>query len=141
MKTDFSFFHELRVRFGECDPQKIVFNANYLLFYDVAITEYLRALGFGFSGENALEFFAVRAETNFRAPAVFDDSLTIGVRCSRLGQTSAVFDLEIYRGDTLLNDGQLVYVNAEPGTNEKARLPGRFIEKIMAFEQTRPSYK
>ena len=25
------FVHELRVRYGECDPQGIVFNANYLL--------------------------------------------------------------------------------------------------------------
>jgi len=30
-----SFVHELRVRYGECDPQGIVFNANYLLYFDV----------------------------------------------------------------------------------------------------------
>ena len=37
-----SFVHELRVRYGECDPQGIVFNANYLLYFDVAFTEYWR---------------------------------------------------------------------------------------------------
>ena len=28
------FVHELRVRYGECDPQGIVFNANYLAYFD-----------------------------------------------------------------------------------------------------------
>ena len=37
------FVHELRVRYGECDPQGIVFNANYLLYFDVAFTEMWRA--------------------------------------------------------------------------------------------------
>jgi YbgC/YbaW family acyl-CoA thioester hydrolase len=37
------FVHELRVRYGECDPQGIVFNANYLLYFDVAFTELWRA--------------------------------------------------------------------------------------------------
>ena len=37
-----SFVHELRVRYGECDPQGIVFNANYLLYFDVAFTELWR---------------------------------------------------------------------------------------------------
>src|SRR6266850_2032541 len=37
------FVHELRVRYGECDPQGIVFNANYLLYFDVVFTELWRA--------------------------------------------------------------------------------------------------
>jgi acyl-CoA thioesterase FadM len=32
------FEHPLRVRYGECDPQGIVFNANYLLYFDVVFT-------------------------------------------------------------------------------------------------------
>jgi acyl-CoA thioester hydrolase len=36
------FTHCLRVRFGECDPQGVVFNANYFLYFDVAITEFQR---------------------------------------------------------------------------------------------------
>ena len=41
----FSFFHPLRVRWAEVDPQSIVFNGHYLTYADVAITEYFRALG------------------------------------------------------------------------------------------------
>ena len=35
--------HPLRVRYGECDPQQIVFNANYFAYFDVAMTELWRA--------------------------------------------------------------------------------------------------
>src|SRR5215470_1730711 len=45
VKSDFRFHHTLRVRFGETDLQSIVFNANYLLYCDVAWTEYFRAIG------------------------------------------------------------------------------------------------
>ena len=36
------FSHRLRVRYGECDPQGIVFNANYMLYVDVVFTELWR---------------------------------------------------------------------------------------------------
>ena len=36
----------LRVRYGECDAQKVVFNSRYGDYVDVAVNEFLRALGF-----------------------------------------------------------------------------------------------
>jgi len=41
------FVHELRVRYGECDPQGIVFNANYLSYFDITVTELWRATELG----------------------------------------------------------------------------------------------
>ena len=37
-----SFVHRIRVRYGECDPQGIVFNANWLAYFDVVLTELWR---------------------------------------------------------------------------------------------------
>ncbi len=36
------FRHRMRVRFNECDPQGVVFYANYLMYFDVAMTEFWR---------------------------------------------------------------------------------------------------
>jgi acyl-CoA thioesterase FadM len=33
------FRHRLRVRYHECDPQGVVFNANYLAYFDIALIE------------------------------------------------------------------------------------------------------
>ena len=44
-RSQFSFFHRLRVRWAEVDLQRVVFNGNYLLYFDVAFTEYWRHTG------------------------------------------------------------------------------------------------
>jgi hypothetical protein len=42
------FRHRLRVRYGEIDSQAVLFNARYLDYVDIAITEYFRGLGISF---------------------------------------------------------------------------------------------
>jgi len=44
-RDDFTFLHPLRVRWAEVDRQDVVFNANYFLYFDVAVAEYWRAIG------------------------------------------------------------------------------------------------
>src|SRR5579872_3317190 len=41
------FRYYLRVRYAECDAQKVVFNARYADYVDLSTSEFLRALGFG----------------------------------------------------------------------------------------------
>ena len=45
------FRHTIRVRYNECDPQGHVFNANYLAYFDLAMTELWRELG-GYDGDD-----------------------------------------------------------------------------------------
>lgn len=137
-RNQFRFFHPLRVRWAECDAQGIVFNVNYFLYFDVAMTEYMREHNVSFSGEEALEFYTVRAESNFRDSAVFDDMLDIGVRCQRIGTTSLTYAFGIFRRDVLLNEGSLTYVHAMQGTKEKAPLPQHFIDRLSAYETLAP---
>src|SRR3954453_17477815 len=40
-----NFRYYLRVRYVECDAQKVVFNSRYAEYVDVAINEFLRAIG------------------------------------------------------------------------------------------------
>ncbi|HWX52581.1 MAG TPA: thioesterase family protein, partial [Solirubrobacteraceae bacterium] len=85
-----TFVHELRVRYGECDPQGIVFNANYLLYFDVAFTELWRAAVGPWQQMVAEGVDAVVAEANitFRAPARFDDQLELRAEVAQLGRTA-----------------------------------------------------
>ena len=73
------FVHELRVRYGECDPQQIVFNANYFLYFDVAFTELWReAIGpWQDMVERGIDAVVAEANARFRAPARFDDVLSL----------------------------------------------------------------
>src|SRR4029453_10101442 len=101
------FVHELRVRYGECDPQGIVFNANYVAYFDVAFTELCRE-GFG-SWQEMVErgIDAVLGEVNvrFRAPASFDDVLRLEARIARLGTTSTTTEIDVIRDGEVLVEG------------------------------------
>jgi acyl-CoA thioester hydrolase len=44
------FRYYLRVRYSECDSQKVVFNARYGEYVDLAVTEYVRAAGLNLGG-------------------------------------------------------------------------------------------
>ena len=135
-RTQFRFFHPLRVRWNECDAQGIVFNVNYFLYYDIGMFEWQRALGY--SRDEAPELLTVRAEADYKASAVFDDELEIAMRCGRLGNKSMAMACGIFRGDELLNAGSLTYVYVTKGTIETAPLDPEFVERIKEFEATPP---
>src|SRR3954451_10304608 len=106
------FRHHLRVRYGECDPQGIVFNANYLLFFDVAFTELWREAVGPWLEMTTRGFDAVVGEggLGFRAPGRVDDELAIALRIARLGHSSIATDVRILRDEELLVEGALRHV-------------------------------
>jgi acyl-CoA thioester hydrolase len=106
------FVHELRVRYGECDPQGIVFNANYLLYFDVAFTELWRVAVGPWQEMVAKGVDAVVAEANlnFRSPARFDDELQLQARVAQLGKSAITTEIDVVRGEELLVAGRLRHV-------------------------------
>ncbi len=138
----FVFCHTLRVRWAEVDRQGIVFNGNYFLYFDVAITEYWRDIGIdypdGFVKDFGTDMFAVKATAEYHGSAGFDDILDIRGRTARLGRSSMQFLLEIWRGNEHLVSGELIYVNADPATKKSAPLPEPLRQKIIAYERVQP---
>ena len=144
-REQFAFFHTLRVRWAEVDKQGIVFNGNYFLYFDVAITEYWRAIGInypeGFVKEFGSDLFAARATADYHGSAEFDDMLDIHGRTARLGRSSMQFLLEIWRGAKHLVSGELIYVNADPSTKKSLPLPELLRQRIIAYERVKPEVK
>lgn len=139
-KTDFAFIHRLRVRWAEVDLQGIVFNAHYLTYFDVGITEYWRAIGLrypeGFVQQHGADIFVVKSTIEYHASARFDDELDVCGRIARIGRSSMVFVLEIHRGDEHLISGEVVYVCADPHARRSVAVPQPLRERIAAFEKT-----
>ena len=142
-KADFRFSTPLRVRWSEADPQGIVFNGHYLNYADVGVTEYYRALRAAAGaqpgeGPNGSEFFAARTLLDYKSPAMFDDMLDVHLRVSRFGNASMSFVVGIYREDTLLVTGEIVYVHADQQTRRPTPIPETFKIAVRAFEVTAP---
>jgi acyl-CoA thioester hydrolase len=129
------FVHRLRVRYGECDPQGIVFNANYLLYFDVAFTELWRAAVGPWQDMVARGVDAVVADANlsFRAPARYDDELDLRARIARLGKTSITTEIDVVRDEQLLVAGRLRHVCVAIDTWDKTDVPDWIASGLRRF--------
>lgn len=128
------FRYYLRVRYGECDAQKVVFNTRYAEYVDVALNEFLRAVGFDTNRllAFALDFQLVKQTIEWKAPARFDDVLEIAVEPTCLGTTSftcrATF--RVADIDRIVATIETVYVLVEAATLTKTPLPAAFREAV-----------
>lgn len=127
-RDQFRFFHPFRVRYSEIDGQGVLFNAHYLTYYDTAITEFFRALGYdqyADAQKSGVDFHVVKAVVEYKAPIRFDWDLDVGVRVAKIGNSSMTFELAIFRkGESeLLATGEIVWVNTDQSTHRPVPIP------------------
>jgi YbgC/YbaW family acyl-CoA thioester hydrolase len=136
-RSDFRFFHRLRVRWAEIDMQKIVFNGHYLTYIDTAVTAYWGRVALPYESAFHLlggELYVKKATLEYHASALMDDDLSVGMKCSKLGKSSMVFEAGIFRGDKLLISGELIYVFADPKTQKSKPIPEALRNILLIFE-------
>jgi acyl-CoA thioester hydrolase len=122
------FSYYLRVRYGECDAQKVVFNSRYADYVDLAAAEFLRVLGFEQEIQTAeLDYQLVKQTTEWRAPARYDQVLEISVSTKHLGTTSFTLatELRIAGDEALIATSETVYVHVDTHTLKKSPIPER----------------
>lgn len=136
-RQNFRCMHRLRVRWAEVDMQKIVFNAHYLMYIDTAMSEYWRALALPYEASMHIlggEMYVRKATVEYHASAKLDDTLDVGMRCARIGNSSCLFEAAIFCGDRLLVTGELVYVFADPATQTSTPVPAALRAMLEGFE-------
>ena len=136
-RSDFRCVHRLRVRWAEVDMQKIVFNAHYLMYIDTAMSDYWRALALPYEASMLAlggEMYVKKATVEYHASARLDDTLDVGLRCARIGNSSCLFEAGIFTGDQLLITSELVYVFADPVTQTSRPVPAALRSIFETFE-------
>ena len=136
-RHEFRCLHRLRVRWAEVDMQGIVFNAHYLMYFDVGMTEYWRALALPYAeAMQALggELYVRKATLEFAASARMDDEVDVALRCERIGHTSMTMTGAIFRGERALVGAEIVYVFADPATQSARPVPAALRELIQRYE-------
>lgn len=119
------FIHRLRVRYNEVDAQGVVFNANYLNYFDVAFTEAWReAIGpYGELVESGFDFVVAEARARYRGGARFDEEIELRWWVESLGETSLQTRIDVVRAGDVLVEGEMRHVCVRAGTTEKVRIP------------------
>ena len=120
-----AYTHQLRVRFNECDPQGVVFNANHLVYADVACNELWRDELGGYDRFLAAGLDVVVAEANVRylAAARFDELLDIEVTVGHLGTTSFSLRSDIRRSGSPVAAVVVRYVCVAAGEGGGGKVP------------------
>ena len=126
----------LRVRYGECDAQHVVFNARYGDYADIAMNEFLRAVVGGYDKLLAagLDTQVVRLETDFRSPARFDEVLAVTVETTSVGNTSFVLTMQMtqHGSDRLIATTAATYVMVTAKVHQKVRVPDDIRARLLA---------
>jgi acyl-CoA thioester hydrolase len=120
------FRYYLRVRYIECDAQKVVFNSRYAEYVDVAINEFLRAIGvLPEFLDGHLDFQLVKQTVEWRGPARFDQVLELSIAPLRLGNTSFTVGttFRIAGDERVIVTVETVYVLVDARTLTKLLLP------------------
>ena len=135
----FSFTTRVRVRFADTDAQGVAHNAAYLVWFEVARVEYLRAYAGGYQALRDLGFEALVLESfcRYRMPARFDDVLDVHARC--LGVRGARFKYEyaIVRDDgELMADGWTAHACVDAATLRPTRVPDWLAAAIRSAESS-----
>ena len=122
--------HQIRVRYGECDMQRVVFNANYLAYCDDAVERWLAAKGVKVN-DVGWDFMLKKATIEWQGAATVHETIDIAVEATRWGNTS--FDV-LFTGTV---EGRpvftttITYVGVRLGTTETMP-PPEDVKRILA---------
>ena len=125
-----------RVLYGDTDAAGVVYYANYLRYFEKGRTEYMRDLVLTYREIEDLGLLlpVIECYSRYKAPASYDDLLTIETSLSELKNVSCRFNYRIYKNGsdnslTLLAKGHTVHasVNRE---GRLTRLPAHVLEKL-----------
>ena len=134
-RPPFKYAAYTRVGFSDTDAQGVVYYGRYLPYFDLARVEYHRHLDL-LEAETAHEFVMRACEVEYLAPARFDDLLEVFVRLSRIGRTSATYELAAYRvdDDVLMVTAQQTLVLVDIEKRSPSPMPDEFRDLMRRFE-------
>ena len=129
-----------RVLYGDTDAGGVVYNANYLRYFEIGRTELMRQWVCSYRDIEKLGFVlpVIECWSRFKSPAFYDDLLTIETTVAEVSSVKCRFSYRILRREEglgrpkLLVKGYTVHA-AVTREGRLTRLPQEIIEKIAGF--------
>lgn len=116
-----------KIRYSDCDPQGIVFNANFPRYWDDALTDWCEDSGFGGPelGGSGVDVVTARIEIDFKASATLGDTLETTIAVERWGTTSMTIAIATRRlsDDVVCVEGREVIVYVDPQDFRPVEVP------------------
>ncbi len=137
---------QLRVLYGDTDAAAVVYNANYLRYFELGRTEFMRAWVCSYRDIEQLGIILPVTECHirFKAPARYDDLLTIETSLTGLKKVSCTFSYRILREEDGSSNPRLLAkgFTTHASVNREGRLtplPTDITHKLQPFLANPPS--
>jgi acyl-CoA thioester hydrolase len=138
MPEHYRFFTPIQVRYAETDAQGHVFFGNYLTYFDVAVTEYLKAIHYPYEKllEQGLDFYYVETLCQYKDRAYFDEVLHVHARIGRVGNTSFTYEFAVWESsaDRFVCRGHIVAVVVDRDRRRPVPVPEGLRRAVASFE-------
>ena len=126
-----------RVLYGDTDAAGVVYYANYLRYFERGRPEYMRDLvqmTYREIESLGLVLHVIECYSRYKAPAAYDDLLTIETSLTELKNVSCRFNYRIYKNGNndvriLLAKGYTVHASVNR-SGKLTRLPAQLLEKL-----------
>lgn len=118
----------VRVRYAETDKMGVVYYANYLIWFEVGRTDWLRDTGWTYRSmeEEGVQLPVIEAHCEYRHGARYDDEVEIRTSGRKLSPVRVQFEYEVVRAvdDTVLATGHTVHATIDRN-GRPVRMPDR----------------
>lgn len=98
----------IRVRYPEVDAMGYLHHSRYFQYFEMGRVELLRDMGHSYAEleRRGILFVVVKAECRYKAPARYDEELTLSTHVVRQTHVRIDHAYTLRRGDTLLAEAQ-----------------------------------
>lgn len=92
-----------RVRYAETDKMGVVYNSNYLIWFELGRVELMRDLGYSYRDleDDGYMLPVAQVSCRFKGSAAYDDEILIRTRIVRLRRSLIEFEYDVYRAEDL----------------------------------------
>ncbi len=97
----------IRVRYPETDAMGYLHHSRFLQYFEMGRIELLRANGhrYGDIERQGIYFVVVKVECRYKAPARYDEELSLRTRIKRQTHVRLDHEYELRRGETIIAEG------------------------------------
>jgi len=118
---------EFRVRYEETDQMGVVYYANYLVWFEVARTEFFRARGVEYKKleeEDNLYLPVIEAYCRYKSPLKYDDVVTIQTNFAGTDGSRISFEYSVTKGAKISAFGRTLHVFVN-GKGKPVKVPAK----------------
>jgi acyl-CoA thioester hydrolase len=134
------FSHVVRVRFAETDAQAIAHHASYVVWFEEARVAHLAAVAGGYTAirERGIEALTTGIEVTYERAAVFDDVLTVRVRCAEAHGARFRYEYLVERDGVRIATGATRHATVDAATRRPVRVPEWLLGDLLSAPARAP---